>query len=187
MCDYESEPDFDDYGSDVEEPPVDRPDLQDAFVELVETQRPSLLERPFFLLKMIARAETRSFVLMTGFPIPEWILNRWFSEKKFKNFADEQEYERANHCAPMQVDPLDELLDLIGTLGANPLCRPFKVSRVLTTGIGGEGEESMVYLEGFPKYRIQILTEWLTVEEIVSAGSARPAALVPAITSPAFP
>ena len=44
----------------------------------------------------------------------------------------------------------------------------------------------MVYLEGFPKYRIQILTEWLTVEGIASAGSARPAVLVPAIASPAF-
>ena len=69
------------------------------------------------------------------------------SEDEVKTFCDQEESERANDCPQVSVDPLETLLDLIGTLDINPLCRPFKIAKVLKTGVGEDGEESIVQLK----------------------------------------
>ena len=129
MWDFDSDQDLDEYDSDFEEIPDIRPDLQDAFMELVNVQRPNLMERPFFLSRILGRGGTHSQILMTGFPRPEWVPNGWLSEDEVKTFCDQEESERVNDCPQVSVDPLETLLDLIGTLDINPLCRPFKIAK----------------------------------------------------------
>ena len=142
----DDESDFDNYDDyDCEQDQEEHlPDLQDAFMELIESRNPALFERPFALSNVLCRGEFRSQVQMTGWPRTEWILNGWISDEEFAHFAAHQQCFEALHCSQDPVDPLEFLFDVIGDLYADCDCRPFGIAQVFKNGYGSEGNESVV-------------------------------------------